>query len=100
MSYKKTSKERLIEIVKEKDKLIQKAIAILLELVYENNGIFQEESHGFRRNKSCHTALKDIKCKWTDVPFYLQMGLAHVFDDKNRNILINILKKKIRILKL
>jgi len=44
-----------------RDKIIQKAVSILLELIYEKNHIFLEVSHGFRPGKSCHTALKQIK---------------------------------------
>jgi len=52
---------RTITITNGRDRIIQKAIAIILELIYERDGFFQEESHGFRPGKSCHTALKSIK---------------------------------------
>lgn len=52
---------RLITITNGRDRIIQKAIAILLELIYEKGGVFHEESHGFRPGRSCHTALKQIK---------------------------------------
>lgn len=54
---------RILTITNERDKIIQKAMAILLEMIYENNGYFHEESHGFRPNKSCHTALHQIKMR-------------------------------------
>nr|WP_267133394.1 hypothetical protein [Bacillus thuringiensis] len=31
----------------------------ILEAIYEPN--FSENSHGFRKNRGCHTALKQIK---------------------------------------
>lgn len=52
---------RIITTTNCRDRIIQKAICILLELIYEKDGVFQEESHGFRQGKSCHTALKQIK---------------------------------------
>ncbi|MBS1736501.1 MAG: hypothetical protein JSS98_07810 [Bacteroidetes bacterium] len=43
------------------DRVVQQAMVILLEMIYENNGYFQEESHGYRPNKSYHSALLQIK---------------------------------------
>lgn len=52
---------RTITITDGRDRIIQKAIAIILDLIYERDGYFHEESQGFRPGKSCHTALKQIK---------------------------------------
>jgi len=41
-----------------KDKIIQEAMRILLEVIYE--GKFSDLSHGFRPGRSCHTALKQV----------------------------------------
>lgn len=47
-----------------KDKIIQKAISILLTQIYEfTEKIFLNTSHGFRPGLSPHTALKEIKTK-------------------------------------
>ena len=56
-----TNNKRILTITNSRDKIVQKAISILLELIYEKNGVFLEVSHGFRPGKSCHTALKQIK---------------------------------------
>ena len=45
-----------------RDKLVQEVIRIILEVIFEPR--FQDESHGFRRNRSCHTALKLAKQKF------------------------------------
>jgi retron-type reverse transcriptase len=52
---------RILTITDGKDKIIQKAMTILLEAIYENNNLFQPESHGFRPGRGCHTALHQIK---------------------------------------
>jgi retron-type reverse transcriptase len=44
------------------DKLVQEAIRLILEAIYEP--IFLENSHGFRPQKSCNTALKYISQKF------------------------------------
>lgn len=47
-----------------RDKIIQKAISILLTQIYEfTEKTFLSTSHGFRPSFSLHTALKEIKTK-------------------------------------
>jgi hypothetical protein len=55
--------KRVITITNGRDRIIQKAMAIVLELIYEKFGYFHDESHGFRPNRGCHTALAQIKYK-------------------------------------
>lgn len=44
------------------DKVVQKVMAIILEAIYdhEKSPVFKDTSHGFRRGRSTHTALKYI----------------------------------------
>jgi group II intron reverse transcriptase/maturase len=80
-----------------RDKIIQKAIQLILEEIYENKeNIFLDASHGFRPNKSCHTALQQIKEKWTAIPWFISIDIKDAFGTINRNILISRLKLKIR----
>lgn len=70
---------------------------ILLEEVFERKeSYFSPYSHGFRPGKSCHTALKQIKTKWTAIPWYIKFDISKCFDEINRNILINKLNEKIK----
>lgn len=57
---------------------------------------FSPYSHGFRPGKSFHTALEQIKTKWTAIPWYIKFDIVKYFDNINRNILINQLNKKIK----
>src|SRR5260221_13262462 len=41
------------------DKLVQEVVRLLLQAIYEP--LFCDTSHGFRPNKSCHTALTQVK---------------------------------------
>jgi group II intron reverse transcriptase/maturase len=80
-----------------RDKIIQKAIQLILEEIYENKEkVFSDTSHGFRPNKSCHTALQQIKEKWTAIPWFISIDIKDAFGTINRNILISRLKLKIR----
>lgn len=55
---KSNKKMRPLSISSVLDKIVQKAILIFLEPVFEK--VFLECSHGFRKNKSCHSCLSQI----------------------------------------
>ena len=56
---KKTKGVRFIGIPSVYDKVVLKAMSLVLNEVFEPK--FNKNSHGFRPNKSCHTALKNIQ---------------------------------------
>jgi retron-type reverse transcriptase len=53
-------------------------------------------SHGFRPNRSSHTALNQIKTKWTGLYWFIESDIEKAFDQIHRNVLINLLKKKVK----
>jgi len=61
---KANGKMRPLGIASPRDRIIQQAMKMVLE--YKLEPTFMETSHGFRPNKSCHTALKEIR-KWKGV---------------------------------
>lgn len=86
-----------ITIGNSRDKIVQKAMQIILEEIFERKeSYFSPYSHGFRPGKSCHTALEQIKTKWTAIPWYIKFDIIKCFDEINRNILINKLNEKIK----
>ncbi|CAG8962388.1 hypothetical protein HYFRA_00013604 [Hymenoscyphus fraxineus] len=50
---------RPLTVTSPRDKLVQEAMRMILEAIYEPT--FHDTSHGFRPQRSCHTALKAIK---------------------------------------
>jgi len=54
--------ERPLTVAPPRDKLIQEAMRMILEAVYEPT--FSEYSHGFRPNKGCHSALLTVSQKF------------------------------------
>src|SRR6516165_7900722 len=60
---KNSTKMRPLGLPTWSDKLLQEVIRIILEAYYEPQ--FSEQSHGFRPDKGCQTALKEIYTKWT-----------------------------------
>lgn len=59
---KKNGKLRPLGIPSPRDKVIQKVLLNLFEKEYEK--IFLDTSHGFRPQRSCHTAIKKVQ-QWT-----------------------------------
>lgn len=90
---KKNGKYRPLGIPSGDDKLVAEVVRMILERIYEP--VFLNSSHGFRPNKSCHTALKDISYLWTSVKWIVNMDIQGFFDNINHTVLINLIQKKI-----
>lgn len=75
---KANGKTRPLGIPSGDDKLVQEVVRGLLERIYEP--VFQDSSHGFRRGRSCHTALESIGATWTAVKWIVDMDLQSFFD--------------------
>ena len=54
--------ERPLTVAPPRDKLIQEAMRMILEAVYEPT--FSDHSHGFRPNRGCHSALLSVSQKF------------------------------------
>lgn len=91
---KKNGGSRSISIPSFEDKLVQEVIRMILEALYEPH--FSEHSHGFRPQKSCHTALKFTQNKFQGTKWWIDCDIKGCFDNINHIILLNALKEKIR----
>ena len=76
------------------DKLIQEALRMILEAVYEP--IFLDCSHGFRPNRSCHTALKSIKKGFNGIRRFVEGDIKGCFDNIDHSALVSIINRKIK----
>lgn len=74
------------------DKLVQEVVRMILESIYE--GDFSDYSHGFRPNRSCHTALNQV-VNSTGIKWYIEGDIKSFFDNIDHHTLIDILKKRI-----
>lgn len=90
---KKNGKKRPLGIPSFEDKLVQEVIHMILEAVYE--GHFEWTSHGFRPNRSCHTALKSLQNNFNGVKWFIEGDIKGFFDNINHNILIGIMRERI-----
>jgi group II intron reverse transcriptase/maturase len=91
---KSNGKTRPLGIPTWSDKLLQEVIRLLLEAYYEPQ--FSDQSHGFRPNRGCHTALKEIKEHWLGSVWFIEGDISKCFDNIDHTILLSILREKIR----
>jgi group II intron reverse transcriptase/maturase len=83
------------------DKLIQEVLRMILEAVYEP--LFLDCSHGFRPNRSCHTALKSITKGFNGIRWFVEGDIKGCFDNIDHAKLVDVICNKIkdaRIIKL
>ena len=90
---KKNGKMRPLGIPAFADKLVQEVVRQILEAIYEP--IFSDNSHGFRPNRSCHTALYQIKSTCRGTNWVIEGDITGCFDHIDHEILLKILSKKI-----
>ena len=91
---KANGKMRPISIPSFSDKLVQEAMRMILEAVYEP--IFMDVSHGFRPNRSCHTALEQVKRDFTGARWFVEGDIKGCFDNINHEVLVKIVNCKIK----
>lgn len=89
-----SKKKRPLGIPTFTDKLVQEVLRMILEAVYEP--IFSNNSHGFRPEKSCHTALNSIKKEFTGTTWFVEGDIKGCFDNINHHVLVDIIGRKIK----
>lgn len=75
------------------DKLVQEVVRMILESIYEPT--FANTSHGFRPNRSCHTALSQVQTTFTAVKWFVEGDIKGFFDNIDHHTLIAIIRKRI-----
>lgn len=91
---KSNGKLRPLGIPSFRDKLLQEAIRMILTSIYEP--IFYDHSHGFRPNRSCHTALEQLKREFRGIKWFIEGDIKGCFDNINHQMLIKTLETKIK----
>lgn len=90
---KKNGKMRPLGIPSFEDKLVQEIVRMMLESIYEPT--FSNYSHGFRPDRSCHTALLQLQAGFTGVKWFIEGDIKSFFDNIDHQTLVNILRKRI-----
>ena len=91
---KKNGKLRPLGISSSDDKLVEEVIKMILESIYDTT--FSHYSHGFRPNRSCHTALLQLQHNFTGVKWFVEGDIKSYFDTIDHHILVSILRKRIK----
>lgn len=90
---KPNGKTRPLGIPSFEDKLIQEVARMILEAIYEP--IFSDYSHGFRPNRSCHTAMHMVRQKFKATKWFIEGDIVGFFDNIDHHVLIGLLRERI-----
>jgi len=75
------------------DKLLQEVMRSLMDAYYEPQ--FSPNSHGFRPERGCHTALGDVFFAWHGTKWFIEGDIKGCFDNIDHTILMSIIREKI-----
>jgi group II intron reverse transcriptase/maturase len=89
-----SAKKRPLGIPGWSDKLVQEVIRLILEAYYEPQ--FSTRSHGFRPNRGCSTALREVLDNWGGTKWFIEGDIKGCFDNINHTILMDMLAEKIQ----
>lgn len=91
-------KERKIAVAPFKDRIVHHAIVNILEPIYEK--IFIYDSYATRKKKGSHKAIKRAQEFLKKNKWFLKTDINKYFENMNHEILLNIIKRKIKDKKL
>ena len=91
---KKNGKLRPLGMPTWSDKLVGEVVRLLLEAIYDPQ--FSDSSHGFRKYRGCHTALREINNTWTGTAWFIEGDISDCFGSLDHEILLGILAEKIQ----
>jgi RNA-directed DNA polymerase len=77
------------------DKIVQRAVAMLLEAIYEQD--FSDSSYGFRPGRSPHEALREVRtrCMTEGIGWIVDADVSGYFDSIDRTHLRAILRQRV-----
>lgn len=92
---KRDGAKRPLAIPALEDKIVQKAVSMLLGAVYEP--MFLDCSHGFRPGRSCHTALEALRenCRTKNINWIVDADILGFFDNIDRGKLREVLHQRV-----
>ncbi|MGQ7844760.1 group II intron reverse transcriptase/maturase [Granulosicoccus sp. 3-233] len=93
---KEDGKRRPLGIPSLEDKILQRAVQMILQPIYE--GEFHDHSYGFRPRRSAHQALSRLRegCFDCEVSSIYDADVSHYFDDIDHQQLNHFLDRKVK----
>jgi group II intron reverse transcriptase/maturase len=88
--------QRPIGILILEDKIVQKAVAMLMEAVFEED--FYEFSYGFRPKRSPHQALHAVRelINKLNISYILDVDIRQFFDTLDRKVFFDLLHRRVK----
>src|SRR5204863_3268759 len=86
---KRNGKKRPLGLPVWSDKLLAEVIRMILDAYFD--GTFSDHSHGFRTDRGCHTALREIYRTWTGTAWIIEGDIADCFGSLDHNLIISAL---------
>ncbi len=90
---KKNGKLRPLGLPPWSDKLVGEVVRLLLEAYYEPR--FSDRSHGFRKRRGCHTALREVRDTWTGAVWFIEGDISDCYGSLDHQVMLSILAEKI-----
>jgi len=90
---KKNGKRRPLGMPVWSDKLLQEVMRLILEAYFEPQ--FSDHSHGFRPERGCHTALREVYYQWKGTVWFIEGDISQCFDRLDHELLLNTLSEHI-----
>jgi group II intron reverse transcriptase/maturase len=90
---KANGKMRPLGIPTIQDRIVQSAIKMMIEPIWEQD--FRNCSHGFRPNRSCHTALRAVAIRFPRSTWVIEGDITGCFDNIHHGRLMECLRKRI-----
>ncbi len=77
------------------DKIVQRAVVMLLEPIYEQE--FYDFSHGFRKGHSAHQALHEMReaCRQQNINWIIDADVSRFFDELGHDQLREFIKRRV-----
>ncbi len=91
---KKNGKKRPLGVQSWSDKLLQEVVRLILDAYLEPQ--FSSHSHGFRPERGCHTALREIYHTWVGSAWFIEGDISKCFDALSHELLLSILRETIK----
>jgi retron-type reverse transcriptase len=92
---KEEGSKRPIGLPAFEDKIVQRAVAMLLGAIYEQD--FYDFSHGFREGHSAHQALHELReqCMSKNINWIVDADVTATFDSLDWDLLMEVIKRRV-----
>jgi retron-type reverse transcriptase len=90
---KKHGKKRPLGMPVWSDKLTQEVIRLILEAFFEPQ--FSDHTHGFRPERGCHTALREVYYRWHGTAWFIEGDISQCFDKLNHGLILETISEHI-----